>query len=208
MFEHSLFENGCVAFRINAAPLSVNSNTGDRRIFFQQQVRDVVSRSKYVVSGMCHVAIQYRCNLIHKIKNPGAYDIDNIIKPIIDNITGREGILVDDAFMSGVHIDWQDSCGENEHLDIELEFLPPHYERRDDLILLKSPSGWCLPVSKNGLGSERYIEYLCTYFSKWDTITSEKDYYDHIHELGALNFIYHNKVKNSGFEIIELLSLT
>jgi len=196
------FDNGLVTFKVTGKPPSVHSKA-EQKQHFKERVHEITSQSDYIITGTCHLAIDYRCNHVTRRKNPGIYDMDNIIKPILDNLVGFDGLIVDDVLVNRVTVNWQDTQ-EEEHFEVEIDYPDMLFAEKDNLIFVKSQSGWCLPTSRNAAGEERFLEILKKYFSTWDSISSEDDYYENIYNLPLQSFIYQAKLQGKGYEIIDM----
>ncbi len=201
-FTQDNFSNGLVIFIVNARPPSVHSKPKLKQ-YFKDTVHEVTSKSDFIITGTCHIAIDYRCNHVTRRKNPGIYDMDNIIKPILDNLVGINGLLVDDVLVNRVTVNWQDTQ-EEEHFEVEIDYPDLLFTRKDDLVFLKSQSGWCFPTSRRIVSDKKYLDLLRMYFSKWDSVSSEDDYYNNFYSLPLQSFIYHAKIQNKGYEIIDM----
>ncbi len=129
--------------------------------------------------------------------------MDNIIKPILDNLVGFNGLIVDDVLVNRVTVNWQDTI-EEEHFEVEIEYPDLLYTRKDDLVFIKSQSGWCLPTSRDVLSDKKHIDLLRLHFSTWDSISSEDDYYKNVSSLPSQSFIYNAKLQGKGYEIIDM----
>lgn len=204
-FTQQSFDNGTVIFRIFGRPPSIQSRS-ELKNYFKEKVRDMTSQSDFIITGTCHIAIDYRCNHITRRKNPGIYDMDNIVKPIIDTLVGLDGLIVDDVLINRVTVNWQDTQDE-EHSEIEIEYPILLFEKKNRLIFIKSPSGWCYPTSRPIIEDEQHLELLRQHFSTWDAIRSEDNYYESVYSLPLQSFIFHSKLQGRGYEIIDLLDL-
>ncbi len=201
-FTKENFINGIVIFKVKGRPPSVHSKS-ELKQYFKKTVHEVTSQSDFIITGTCHLTIDYRCNHITRRKNPGIYDMDNIIKPIVDNLIGFNGLIVDDVLINRVVVNWQDTQ-EDEHVEVEIEYSELLFTKKDDLVFLKSPSGWCLPTSQNALRDKKHIDHLRLYFSIWESISSEDDYYENVYNLPLQSFIYQAKLQGKGYEIIDM----
>lgn len=201
-FTQENFNNGLVIFKVNGKPPSVHGKTRSKNDF-KDTVHEVTSQSNFIITGTCHVAIDYRCNHISRRKNPSVYDIDNIAKPILDSLVGINSLLVDDVLVNRVTVNWQDTQDE-EHFEVEIEYPVLLFERKDDLVFMKSKSGWCLPMSRKISCEKEQLDLLRLHFLNWNSILSEDDYYEKIYSLPLQSFIYHAKIQNKGYEIIDM----
>ncbi|MBU6951320.1 RusA family crossover junction endodeoxyribonuclease [Hahella sp. HN01] len=201
-FEKDNFDHGLIEIFIDSSPVSAQSKN-DVKKTFQSEVHKITSKCRYIVTSSCWIAIDYYCQHIKRMKNPGAYDIDNIVKPILDSLVGLEGVLIDDAVVDRVTVNWLDTHGDD-YLEVEIRYPSMLYACKTDLVLIKSGGGWCFPVAREILKYEGFRDIIVLCFSLWDSVKVESDYFDIMKCLPSQNFIYFNKVKDKGYEIISL----
>ncbi len=201
-FNRSHFERGYIKFAVHAKPVSLQ-NDRVKRAAFNRQLQEVTSQSEYIITDTCWVAIDYYCQHVKREKNPGVYDIDNIIKPILDGLIGDKGLVVDDVIVSRVTVNWIDSP-HDDHFEVEIQYPELMFSRKEDLIFVKSPSGWCFPSSRSLIQDSGYMALMQSYFTIWDSIASEGDYHNSVINLPRQNFIYYVKIRDKGFQFIDL----
>lgn len=130
--------------------------------------------------------------------------MDNIIKPIIDGLTGAKGIIIDDVLFDRVSVNWIDT-GLNDHFEINIEYPNLLYVKKEDLIFVKSENGWCFPTTIQEIKDR--TESIKLYFDYWEKVQCEDDYYNVIKSLPIQNFVYFSKVKDKEFNFIDLSAL-
>jgi hypothetical protein len=74
-------------------------------------------------------------------------DIDNILKPLLDGMSGPQGLLVNDCQAQSVRCSWIDSPTLDHRLQFELRFSPDEWIRKDGLIWIEFRRKLCLPLS-------------------------------------------------------------
>ena len=70
-----------------------------------------------------------------------------------------DGLIVDDVLVNRVTVNWQDTQ-EEEHFEVEIEYPLMSFAEKDNLVFVKSKSGWCLPTSRNVAGDEKILKIL------------------------------------------------
>ena len=194
------FKSNEISFRANIKPVSMQ-NKNENKLRFKKELLRITSNSSFIITNTCWVAIDYYCKLIDRFKNPGVYDIDNIVKPILDSIVGKDGVLVDDVIVDRVIVNWIDKVGED-HIEISLSYPDLLYVNKSDLVLFKSKSGWCWPCHRSiGQGAKSLIK---EYFRLWESIQTNENYCDIIGCLPIQRFIYYSKIKDRDYSFIEL----
>ncbi|MCQ8181766.1 RusA family crossover junction endodeoxyribonuclease [Methylomonas sp. SURF-1] len=204
-FDSSHFEHGYVKFAVHTKPVSLQ-NDGAKRAAFKKELQKITSQSEYIITGTCWIAIDYYCQHVRREKNPGVYDIDNIVKPILDGLTGERGLIVDDVVVNRVTVNWIDSP-HDDWFEVEIEYPDLLFSRKADLVFLKSPSGWCFPSTNALIADTGYMVMVRRYFATWDSISSEDEYYESVYDLPIQNFIYYVKIRDKGFQFVELCTV-
>lgn len=204
-FHLERFRNGLIEFTVDTQPVSSQNKTKKKNAF-KNQVQKITSSSEYIVIGPCWIAIDYYCNNIRRLKNPGVYDIDNIVKPTLDSLVGCGGLILDDVLVDRVTVNWVDTHDED-YLVLEVRFPGLAYVEKHDLKIVKSSSGWCFPISDKMLAVPRIGELLKTYFGSWDMIKTESEYMKLLPSLPQGTFVYFNKIKDKGYEFVDLNDL-
>lgn len=204
-FSNESFSLGVVAFSANVKPVSAQNKNEDK-LRFRTEVQKITSMSSYIITGTCWVAIDYYCCNINRLKNPGVYDMDNIVKPIMDALVGQNGLMVDDVLVDRVTVNWIDTQM-HDHFTVEIEYPDLYFSKKSDLVFIKSNSGWCWPVSRTMIQDVKTIRLMQYYFELWESIKTDDDYYNVLPNLLLQNFIYFGKIKDRGYTFLELESL-
>lgn len=204
-FHKDRFSNGLLEFHVAISPISAQNKSHSKQAY-KLKIRSVTSASSYIIVGTCWIAIDYYCPHLKRLKNPGVYDLDNIIKPILDSLVGPSGLILDDVLVDRVAVNWKDTH-EEDYLSIEVSYPGLMFLEKHDLKIVKSKSGWCFPVALKLLDDPKACETICMHFQNWDSIKTEKDYIDILPASPLNQFIYFSKIKDRGYPIIELESL-
>src|SRR5689334_20678474 len=98
---------GTLTFDVTAKPRSLQSRSLLKQVVKDRMKAAVLGRP-YLLSGDVEIRITW---LIHEREHyfgVHAPDIDNILKPLLDGISGPEGILVNDCQVQSVSCSWID----------------------------------------------------------------------------------------------------
>ena len=196
------FEHNQIQLCIESKPVSAQNKNGVKQKF-RSDVHKITSLSEYIITSTCWIAIDYYCQHMKRMKNPGVYDIDNIVKPILDSLVGLNGVLIDDVLVDRVTVNWIDTP-HDDYIEIDLQYPDLLYSKKSDLIFIKSNSGWCFPTVQSMAKHTPFIELLKRYFETWDSIKTEEDYYKLVGRLPIQNFIYYSKIKNKGYHFTDI----
>ena len=206
MFSIDHFKHGTVKFTVHSQPVSLKSKS-DSKAKLKKEIQKKTSESEFIVTGHCWVSIDYYCKQTKRYKNPGAYDIDNIVKPILDSFVGKGGLLIDDSLADRVTVNWIDTHGED-YIIIEVEHPDLLFLSKTDLLFIKSENGWCWPSTQKLINSPEVRDLAQLYFGAWDRINTEEEFNEWIWCLPIQPFIYHNKLKSEGYEFISLADIS
>lgn len=204
-FKKSSFLNGEIKFIAPVKPVS-SQNNGEQKRTFRDEIQKITSKSQYIVTGTCWVAIDYYCQHIKRQKNPGVYDMDNIVKPILDALGGLKGLIVDDVLVDRVTVNWIDTP-HDDHIEIEIQYPDLLFVKKSELLFVKSDSGWCFPAPHDLIKYDAFLVLIRKYFEVWNSIKSEDDYYDSIYMLPIQPFLYYSKIKDKEYTFVELTRL-
>ena len=195
---NSMFENGCVHFNIFGQPPTLQ-NKQEKKKDYREIVLSCVKKCPFIITSTCWVHINYYCKEIRRLKNPNVYDMDNIVKPILDALVGKEGLVVDDVLFDRVEVNWIDKNGLDE-VEITIEYPNLLYHTKESLCFYKNGL-WCFPGSKEP--NVAYEQLLKKYFAVWNKINDEN--FDKLAHLLPQNvFISYTKIKEKKFDFREL----
>lgn len=109
---------GLLELRFPLRPVSLQAKK-EAKAELQKRVRGLLSNAKYFLSGEVEVSIEW---LLHpKIRYEGVHspDIDNILKPLLDALSGPSGVLVNDCQVQSVRCSWIDWMKQDHELHLE-----------------------------------------------------------------------------------------
>jgi len=202
LFDESHFEHNQIQICIESSPVS-SQNKSSVKQEFKTEMHKVTSQCEYIITSTCWVAIDHYCQYIKRMKNPGVYDVDNIIKPILDSLVGLNGVLIDDVVVDRVTVNWIDTP-HDDYLEIDIQYPDLLYTKKSELVFIKSKSGWCFPAMQSIVKHDSFSEMIKRYFETWGSIKTEEEYYKWVGILPIQNFIYFSKIKDRKYQFIEL----
>lgn len=78
----------------------------ERKQELTQAIQRELSQFKWLISGSVQIEFAWYLHSIQRQETDKVGDIDNITKPILDALTGPDGILIDDSQIGSVHTFW------------------------------------------------------------------------------------------------------
>lgn len=179
-------------------PVSVQ-NANEKKLSMRADIHKVTAGCPFLITGPVFVEIDYYCGYLKRLKNHGVYDLDNILKPLLDSLSGLNGILLDDTQVERVSVNWIDSP-HNDEVHIGLRYLPLYFVPKAKLIVYKQ-GNWCWPFLKEEVATlEVFLQGI---FKLWNKIQTEDDFQEILPLLPQQRY---NKLKDKGYEFHELAS--
>jgi len=102
----------------------------ERKQELTQIIQRELSRFKWLISGRVQIELAWFLHSIQRQETDKVGDIDNITKPILDALTGPDGILIDDSQIGSVHTYWM---SRNEQLSYNVLRLSIQFSNDDCL---------------------------------------------------------------------------
>lgn len=141
--------------------VSAQSRT-ERKRELAQAIQAELSQFKWLIAGSVQIEFAWYLHGIERQETDKVGDIDNITKPILDSLTGPDGILIDDSQIGSIHTFWM---SRNEQISYSILRLDVQFSNDD-----------CL--DKNSLVFIQYWHAMC--------IALNVDFGDHKSIFGAL----------------------
>ena len=139
-------ECGEIVFEVLRSPVSLQSSAEKKREF-KVFVSSIIQSAEFLLSGDVKILIEWRVTEQHRYEHSSARDIDNIIKPLLDAISGPDGILVDDNQVQSIECSWTDIyCDPNEKLVIIIKYVHDEWLPKEGLEFLSFEGNLCLPI--------------------------------------------------------------
>ncbi|WP_223480602.1 MULTISPECIES: RusA family crossover junction endodeoxyribonuclease [unclassified Pseudomonas] len=103
----------------------------ERKQELTQIIQSELSRFKWLISGGVQIEFAWYLSSIKRQETDKAGDIDNITKPILDALTGPDGILIDDSQIGSVQTFWM---SRNEQLSYNVLRLNIQFSSEDNIL--------------------------------------------------------------------------
>jgi Holliday junction resolvase RusA-like endonuclease len=144
-------EDGLITFEVPVAPVSFQA-PGSRKAGVVAAVRSIVSQCRYLLSGDVKISIEWQISERARYEFDSSADVDNIVKPILDALSGPDGIMIDDCQVQELTCYWTGSYAypEAEQISVELRFYPDAYVSKAGLMFLKIKNGLYFPIHDYG----------------------------------------------------------
>lgn len=131
-------------------PLSLQAAAERKRPYMAALQEAVSSATSIVMTGDVKIAIDWYIDQHNRYSTNRVADIDNIVKPILDSVSGNGGIIVDDGQVQAIDVRWLDKLNVKE--DFRVRFEPLAFEgmiTRESLGFAEFSSSRCFPIQTN-----------------------------------------------------------
>lgn len=130
---------------INMPPTS-HQAPAPARVAYGEAVRSLVADVPFVIVGDVRLTVEWFVSLQDRYETDATPDVDNILKPLLDSLSGRHGLLVDDCQVQSVSSSWLDANaqGQQQHT-VSLNYDADDAWPRELLSFVQVGNGLCFP---------------------------------------------------------------
>lgn len=112
-------------------------------------IHDELSKFSWIVAGSVNVEFVSYLHGVERQETDKVGDIDNITKPILDSLTGANGILIDDSQIGSLHTFWQ---SRNESIAFNVLYIRISINndtclKKTNLYFIQYAGAICLPIN-------------------------------------------------------------
>ncbi len=113
------------------------------------EIQKELQKFEWICSGPLNVEFCWYLHGTNRQETDKIGDIDNITKPVLDSLTGPNGILVDDSQVKSLHTFWLSRNHESEKdaLLIRVDFSNDLCLRKENLLFIQYTGAVCLPLN-------------------------------------------------------------
>ena len=130
----------------SADPISLQASPARKAVFRSALARAVTESSDFIFTGDVEVTIQWFISPRRRYGTHIVADIDNVIKPILDALTGPEVLLIDDNQVQSLRAYWLDPAGDGMRVSIEVRASDlSEIRQRAGLFFVEFPKLGCMP---------------------------------------------------------------
>ncbi|WP_164086595.1 RusA family crossover junction endodeoxyribonuclease [Stenotrophomonas maltophilia] len=112
-------------------------------------IRGQLQDFNWICAGHVNLELLWYLHETERQETDKIGDMDNITKPIIDALTGQDGLIIDDSQVGSLHSFWSSRNHQTEKdiLHIRVEFSNDECLRKDDLIFIQYSAAMCMPFN-------------------------------------------------------------
>ncbi|WPO78206.1 RusA family crossover junction endodeoxyribonuclease [Flavobacterium sp. KACC 22761] len=206
-FQHNLNEPpefGELNFSFDFEPVSLQSNSA-KKAYVRAEIRKVTKTLNYLLSGDVKVEIQWLVHEQERYESANAPDMDNIIKPILDGLSGPEGVLIDDCQVQTIGSHWIDWTKKEHKINISIKYIPDDYVSKINLIFVNLGNNLFIPLQSDlpTKAKKIIIEILEKGMDLRELILKETGDYYQAKMAMSVQRIFHKSRISDAFVIIE-----
>lgn len=131
---------------IGLPPVSLQSAGNSKREFIQK-VREECSRYPFLLAGEVQIEVTWHVHEQERYETDRSPDVDNILKPLLDGLSGPEGILIDDNQVQSICCSWIDWTSRDEEVVVEVKYLREYWVPKGHFKFVQFDKGLCYPIA-------------------------------------------------------------
>ncbi len=140
-------ETDRLTIRIELPPVSLQASSNTKKKFIQA-VRTACSNYSFLLSGDVQVEVTWYVHEQERYETDRSPDVDNILKPLLDGLSGPDGILIDDNQVQSICCSWLDWTSRDEAVEVELKFFDDEaWVPRGHFQFIQFDKGLCYPLA-------------------------------------------------------------
>lgn len=141
-------EYGETNFKVFTKPVSSQASKS-KKDTLTEEIRKITKSIPNLLTGDVSIEILWFINEDERYESDEAADVDNILKPIIDALSGPEGILINDCQVQHVVSTWADRYDETEHIEISIAYEPDAWLQKENTMFVQLENALCMPIAKD-----------------------------------------------------------
>ncbi len=195
-------EDGNTTFKVIVQPVSSQA-TRAKKDLVTEAIRKITKPVPKILSGDVKIEIIWFTNENERYESDNTADLDNIIKPILDALSGPDGIIINDCQVQSLGCSWQDRYGEPEHIEINLRYEPDAWFEKGNIMFVQLQDALCMPICKDFKLSEVFQQLLNILEKRLSyrnsIINSGRSYYE-ARGVMSIQRLFH-RTRLNGFEV-------
>jgi Holliday junction resolvase RusA-like endonuclease len=179
-------DGGEVSLLVQLPPVSIQASRRQKEIL-TGEIRNQLSNFHYILTGETKVDIEWMIHDRDRYETGDSPDVDNILKPAIDALAGKNGIMIDDSQVQAISCRWIDWIRKDQQFRIMIQFRPDEWLEKADLVFVRISEQLYMP-----LNDSMPSEGLDIILSGWELMFATRNKLlelgsDHYSSLGVLS---------------------
>ena len=193
---------GELTIQLERGPVSQQSARA-RKDEMATALRASFDKYQFYLTGEIQLELEWLIHARVRYESDRAADVDNILKPTLDALTGPDGIMIDDCQIQAVTSAWMDWTLDSERLTLRFRHGPDDYIPRSALAFVDIGWNLFMPVNTDLTLEARQImaEAISAAVSSRDRLVElGADYYSS-RSLMPMQRVFHRSRIDRGFRI-------
>lgn len=140
-------ESDTLEIRIPLAPVSIQSSS-QSKAEFKAKVREQCAPFSFLLACDVQIEVTWHIHEQERYETDRAPDVDNILKPLLDALSGPDGVLIDDNQVQSICCSWVDWTRRDEEISISIRFYDDEgWMPKGHFKFVQFEKGLCYPVA-------------------------------------------------------------
>lgn len=190
--------------RLYETPVSIQGDSKKKRNL-KNKIKALTSQYNQIIAGDIQIEITWYTSEQQRYEYSSCSDLDNIIKILLDGLSGPDGLYVDDCLVQHFSVTWIDT-GQDEHVEIIIQYDILNRFPKSDCVFIHLGKSLCQPILMDT--PIAIIDYIIESFEKRSKIIEEIVDNNEAIGTGTIQRIFHrNKLKEfKVFDYDELIN--
>ena len=140
-------EFGSLELSASVVPVSLQGSKRSKATY-KKAISDITSPVTYLLTGEVKIHIEWMIHEELRYETVNSPDVDNIIKPLLDAITGPSGLIVDDSQVQTISCHWVDWTSSSQRVNVRIDFVPDEFVRKEGLRFVHFGNKMYMPLPK------------------------------------------------------------
>ncbi|MBD1269993.1 RusA family crossover junction endodeoxyribonuclease [Aeromicrobium tamlense] len=142
-----IYDQARVEIRSSVDPISLQASAGRKAEFRRELGAAVQQASRGIFTHDVEVTLTWYISESRRYQTHLVADLDNVMKPILDAVTGPDGILIDDNQIQSVKACWMTPGARGTGFDLTFEALMrDDFIEREGLTFVEFSANRCYPL--------------------------------------------------------------
>lgn len=199
-------EEGHVVLCLPIEPVSLQASRKKKEVV-TSAIRNITSSFSFILVGDVQIDIEWQIHQQERYESDSSADVDNILKPILDALSGPKGVLVNDCQVQAISCHWIDCDPDEQQITIRIQmFLNDEWLLKDGLIFAHIEKGLCYPIILEEIEPEcelEILEILESNIARRENLLAMGASYYHAQMMMSVQRVFHiSRVQE--FDVIQL----
>jgi len=192
-------EQKTLEFKITSNPVSLQSKS-QKKHFFKQKIIEQLKNIDFIVASEIQIEINWLIHEKDRYMHPSSPDIDNIIKPILDALSGE--LIIDDSQLQYISCKWIDTTLKNQEIRVKLDYWDITYHK-NSLIFLEFKNSLCIPFDIN-FPVKLQKQHISSWKNYFKNNIAYENYYLYKYLKPSVPFFHKSRIDKSIFKIVSI----